>query len=687
MALVIAGIILGLLSATVTESIGHKYAGHPGPRQRNLYRKFPRLMAPFLKPYYQHLVIHHHRTFKADHFEQFESQLEKEKLDAWIRKKFSPEFAGLIWLERYNLTLEGISGTLPFALPFLLGPLLILFTLGPVAFLASLLTAFIPVWLSKYVHPLVHLPQETEHEHPFIRWLMRTRYMRHVFRNHYLHHQHLEKNFNLLLGGDYLVGLHHPASAEENARLQALTAEFDRRVRLGPSTAPAPALSGKALPKISLAEFVGEERKYLSQENPNFEGRFQHMKRKAEAYRAAELTSLREILTFRDEGRVDYGMHVYQKNLSLDTWAHRPEFSLEAYEAAEEGVYFRGIKFTTGDLLLTNQDCDSDGLFSTLLEEQINFSHVAMFCLLNYRGKLLPSVLEINEMGVRAIPLKAMASERFNTYLEIYRLRAPLSRAEKERINSAAITMMQETHAFDIYQDDTQTKYLNCARTVAELFRSAGVEPIPATSQYHPRTFRNLEFLGIDACAQKSMLMPDDFIRSQAFRIEGSIDNGRFVDVVARGLMRERIQEIWRTKFMDRKNFPTEFLVNRFVINGIKQNRWYAPGLLRAAGFSRDQFPSGPLMFLSLVPTANRLMKQGSRTIRRGLQARPEKVMDASSWQSLTMDEEVRALVLRGSERFARLYRPSSATSPGSAMLPVKANLPGPPALTFVSKN
>jgi hypothetical protein len=677
MELFIAGSLLGLLSATITESIGHKLAGHPGPRQRKFYRKFPRLMAPFLKPYYQHLVIHHHRTFKGDHFTQFANQLEKDKLDAWIGKKFSPEFAELIWTERYNLTLKGISGTLPFALPFLLGPFVILVTLGPLAASASLLTAFIPVWLSKYVHPLVHLPHETANEHPFIRWLMRTRYMRHVFRNHYLHHQHLEKNFNLLLGGDYLVGLHHAASPEEDARLRMLTEEFDRRVRLQPAQCSARGPLEKTPTAPDLNEFLAEEQRYVSLENPNFEQRFQHMKWKATAYKAAAAEGPQEILTFRDEGRIDYGMHVYQKDISLGRWAHRSEFQLDAYETTEEGVFFRGIEFISGDLLLTNQDCDSDGLFSTLLAKQINFSHVAIFCLLDHEGQRLPSVVEINELGVRAVPLKAMASERFNSYLEIYRPRAPLSPAEKLRINQAALQIMQEIHAFDIYQDETQTKYLNCARTVAELYRAAGLEPVAAASRYHPDTHPNLDFLGIGACAGKPMLMPDDFLRSPSFKLIGSIDNGKFLDVVARGLMRERIQEIWRTALLEPKNFPPEFFLNHWVVNAIQKERWYSEVLIRAAGLSRQHFPSGPSMFLSLVPTANRLMKYGTRIIKHGLKEREPALMKDGTWNSLAIDEELRELVLRASGKFSSLYRPKDQLSPAKRRMRPRSTFAG----------
>jgi hypothetical protein len=38
--------------------------------------------------------------------------------------------------------------------------------------------------------------------------LMDSRYIRAVRRHHYLHHKYLDCNFNLLLGGDWLLGVH-----------------------------------------------------------------------------------------------------------------------------------------------------------------------------------------------------------------------------------------------------------------------------------------------------------------------------------------------------------------------------------------------------------------------------------------------------------------------------------------------
>lgn len=224
---VLIGILLGLLSGTVTESVGHKFFGHPSAWQLKLYFKYPRLFAPVLRAYYHHGVIHHEKTYQKDILTQFESADEKQKIDTWIESKFDRDFAELIWAERYNLTLKGVQGTLPFALPFTFGPLLIGALFGPVAFLASLIPAYLPVALSKFLHPLVHAPEDLIDSPAVLRALAKTPYMKAMLKNHYLHHLHPEANFNLMLGGDYIVGVHRKASQAEEADFASIWTRYE----------------------------------------------------------------------------------------------------------------------------------------------------------------------------------------------------------------------------------------------------------------------------------------------------------------------------------------------------------------------------------------------------------------------------------------------------------------------------
>lgn len=652
------GIFLGYLSATITESLGHKFTGHPGSAQRKIYFKFPRIFAPFLKPLYQHLTIHHHKTFRSEFFEQFSDEDEKKRLDSWIAQRFSPEFSSLVWKERYNLTLVGVAGTLPFALPFCLGPLVILATLGKLPFLGSLVLAFSPVWLSKFVHPLIHKPEETARFHPLIQWLMKTKYMRLVLRNHYLHHQQLETNFNLLLGGDFLVNLHRTATKEEETELQKTLAEFDRRVRLP--------LKTNSSSSMSLREFQEKEHAYLQLKNPTYEERFQYQRWHHDALKQAKKENWQDILDALEQGDSYFGMKIYDKHISLDSWAKRKEFSIDAYEThsvREERIVYRNAIFETGDFLLTNQESNSDGLYSTLLEGKINFAHVGLFVVLHYKDKKLPAVIEMNELGVRAVPLKAFLSKYFGTYIEVFRLKNSPSKETKSKLSHAALELMAEDHAFDIYQDASQSYYLNCARTITEIYRRAGHSLELQGIRYSEKTIPNLRILGKEECLDKSMLMPDDFTQNPNIHLAAVVDNNQFESLVARALIRNRIQEIWRHEVLDSKQFPFIYRVHKKVIQSIQNDTLLSPLFLRLIKRKREQFPSGPLVFLSLASTANKRMELAVRILNEDLKFHRKLLFQLESWQAFEENVQIRTLVLKASASFRSLYRPSKTQS------------------------
>jgi len=74
----------------------------------------------------------------------------------------------------------------------------------------------LPPLLSMFIHPMIHEPDGKAGR--YNRWLgrvMRTRYFRNVCRHHWLHHKYPDCNFNLLLGGDRLLGTHRNPTATD----------------------------------------------------------------------------------------------------------------------------------------------------------------------------------------------------------------------------------------------------------------------------------------------------------------------------------------------------------------------------------------------------------------------------------------------------------------------------------------
>jgi hypothetical protein len=219
-----AGVILGYLIVSVAESFLHNNVQHCRTWMRKLFEKHAVLMGPFAKAYFSHHIVHHCRTFRKDHVTQFRSQEEKERLDA----ELTGFHGALIQRERYGVSLTGV-GILMFLLPvigflplihgllggWVLGGALIPFTLYPMA--------------SKYLHPYLHMRYDDalRAAPPLLRWFLRTRYCRFIYRHHYLHHRYVRCNYNLLFGGDFLLGVYRRAAPEDFDHIRAIGLPVD----------------------------------------------------------------------------------------------------------------------------------------------------------------------------------------------------------------------------------------------------------------------------------------------------------------------------------------------------------------------------------------------------------------------------------------------------------------------------
>ncbi len=638
---VLIGVMLGYLSATISESYFHMFFGHPYEAMRKLYFKNTRFFKACLKPYYQHYVIHHHKTFLNHFFNQFDNKKQKKKVDKWIDHNFDKDFKNLIWIERYNLTLKGLSGTLPFAGPFCIGPIIIYNFLGLEAFLGCLITAYIPVWMSKYIHPLLHAPEETYKHSTFIQWFMKTKYMEKVLLNHFLHHHDGSKNFNLLLGGDQLIGLYRRGSDEELTEYKELLKEFKYKINLKEEI--------KTYSNESIDNFINRDliNKYCQNKNPSTEIRY--------AFQKENFENAEKVFDSHWDFE-SFGMSLYDKNIDFKEWSNRDEFCLSAYDFKDGVISYRDNNFKVGDVLLSNQNSDADGLFSTLLEREINFAHAALFCMLEWRSRLLPSVIEINEHGTRAVPLKVFLSNKFNSYIEIYRLEMPLSENFEKQINEKALHFLSETHAFDIYQDREQSNYLNCARTVELIYHRAGINLNIGNSRYHKATYTNLHTLGIEDSIGKNLLMPDDYALDEAFSLKGVVINNQFLDMLSRNLVRNYIQYIWRTKKLTKDLFPAFERFQYFMISQIQKNNMLSKIILIKLGMKFEDFPYGPPVFLSLISFGDNKMIEAVQIIRKELELNWDKKYKDLTWNELLNNSHLRAQLELSTKSFSKIF-------------------------------
>lgn len=71
--------------------------------------------------------------------------------------------------------------------------------------------------MSKYIHPWMHVSYEVAlREAPWaVAMLLRTRYFRAMYRNHFMHHKYGTCDYNFMLGGDYLLLAHRSPNDED----------------------------------------------------------------------------------------------------------------------------------------------------------------------------------------------------------------------------------------------------------------------------------------------------------------------------------------------------------------------------------------------------------------------------------------------------------------------------------------
>jgi hypothetical protein len=208
---IVVGLMLGYAVVSLLESILHRVIYHAGPRTRRLWACYPLIGGPFRHAYFSHGIVHHRWTFRRDFVTQFSNEQERERLDQRIR---GPQ-SSWIRREHYGMTLRGV-GIVWFNLPILPFVLLIGLVCGPWVLVGALPALAVYSYLAMFVHPYLHRPHdEVAGASPFLRWMLKTGYIRFLRQHHYLHHRYSDCNFNLLLGGDFVLGRYRVPTAQD----------------------------------------------------------------------------------------------------------------------------------------------------------------------------------------------------------------------------------------------------------------------------------------------------------------------------------------------------------------------------------------------------------------------------------------------------------------------------------------
>lgn len=221
--LAFSGFCVGYITATVSESLLHRCVGHASVRSRQRSRVIPFLFRFVTTLHFGHTVVHHKKTFRSNHVTQFTDHMEREQLDT----ELVATGRGVFIRTQYGLITD-VIGTLYFAAPPLFlcmtTSFLLLSRLSPTFLIAAAVPISWPPLLSRFLHPLLHRPCKVAKVEagPFVAWLLSTRYGRWARITHYVHHRHPRYNFNLLPGGDFLLGCYRAPRKSELADMKAI---------------------------------------------------------------------------------------------------------------------------------------------------------------------------------------------------------------------------------------------------------------------------------------------------------------------------------------------------------------------------------------------------------------------------------------------------------------------------------
>jgi hypothetical protein len=171
--------------------------------------------------WYSHHVVHHFQTFKRDHVTQFADDGERARLTRRLNERGKSEivdceFGTVLGSELKNYLIY-MGPTLPvfIAVCWIGGAC---FTIG----------ACVPLiaWpmLAQFIHPHLHRNHAEVARDPraWLRFAARTSYFRYLAQHHWLHHRYPNCNYNLLLGGDWLLRVHRRAGADDLEAMRSI---------------------------------------------------------------------------------------------------------------------------------------------------------------------------------------------------------------------------------------------------------------------------------------------------------------------------------------------------------------------------------------------------------------------------------------------------------------------------------
>jgi hypothetical protein len=232
----LAGAVHGYLQGTFMEHTIHKYMGHASKRSLERLDRVLSRFGPIGKSIhrfvertaYSHGTIHH-GSYAGSYVDRFaprdpnlppevidqKRKERKEKMDAMIHKR-DPQEAADIYASDYGRRLAHAIQDALIVMPFSAGMTLansyllrkLGFDTGGLFLAASVAFSILYVPASNYLHPNLHRTREKANRlaGKVMQKVLKSRYVAHVARSHYVHHHDAHVNQNLVPGADYVLG-------------------------------------------------------------------------------------------------------------------------------------------------------------------------------------------------------------------------------------------------------------------------------------------------------------------------------------------------------------------------------------------------------------------------------------------------------------------------------------------------
>ena len=296
---------------------------------------------------------------------------------------------------------------------------------------------------------------------------------------------------------------------------------------------------------------------------------------------------------------------------NFERWSKLDAFSKYRF-TDDGGIIFRGVTLYSGDVFVTSINMKSAGIYTSIPRPASYSSHFAYFAILDRGGKKFPSIMEVYEHGVRAIPLNMFLDKSFTSYTEVYRLNEMES--FRSDVSDISKFLMKTIYGYNFNTVDNDPNYIGCTEIYNVLLSKLKIDKISMKSYYRNETIvENYGFLDFH---HGEVLNPMDFAVDDRTDLIGIFDNGEFKSEIARfSVVLNFVQLISSRKFT-KETMPLRYKINYWGIDQVKKDNLLGGIIRKVEGFGKLHFPKGPIGIMALIEPAQKLVAQVVESIK-----------------------------------------------------------------------